>query len=310
MTEKSDALSGDLVPFIDTAQVGVVLGKLGTVNLARQGNSEHETGVLALQVLEVFQGSSLAPGQVLQFPMRRLADAALRKRNAFDHWNTINIAPGALWLLAGRMDATDKLVALAAVEVASPDARQVLALRQCYEIERLSAQDPRKRELLQSALSDRESLTREYALDVLGRRAVYPPSQGVELIARAIDSQLTSVDDKLTLGAYLTRQYFFDGERRGDDTNQRVVTTLAAALVHEANTERRTQWANFLASCVLSELSPRASEDKALRLALIRGVRDPTAAQVIAALTVLLREADAEYDERLRELQAAWRAAR
>ena len=309
-TERISALSGDLAPFIGAAGVSVVLGKLGAVSLTRQGKSDLETGTITLEVLEIFHGERLAPGQLLEVPMQRLADEVLRERSGFDHWNTVKVATGALWLLAGRAGVTpNRLIALAAVEVASPDAVQVVALRQCYVIERLSIQDPRKPELLQSGLSASDTLVRRYALDVLGRRALYPRTQGVELIARAIDSPLTSADDKLTLGEYLTRQYFFDGERRQDSANQQVVTTLAAALVHETNFARRTQWANLLASCVLSELSPRAVEDKALRLALVRGVRDPTAPQVVAVLTALLREVEAEHDERLRELLTAWRAA-
>jgi hypothetical protein len=309
-TNEIGVLSGDLAPYIGTSGGRVVLGKIVAAELATEASAEREVGAITLEVLEAFQGATLTPGQRIEVPMHRLADAELRSRNGFDHWNTINLAPGAFWLLAGRpLGVSNRLMALAAIEVESADAAGVVVLRQCYVIERLSAEDARKRELVLGGLSSPDFLLRAYALELLGPRGVYKRNEGVQLIAKALEAAATPPDARLELGAYLTRQYFFDGEQHADSANQQVVAALAAALVGESDSERRMEWANFLASCVLSELSSRAPEDHALRIALVRSVRKPTPNQVMMVLSSLIRGAETDQEPRLRELQAAWREA-
>jgi hypothetical protein len=303
-------LSGDLVPFIGAAKTSMTLSRIVDVKLTTHTESQREVGAVTLEVLEVFAGGALLTGSRLEVPMHRLADAVLRRRNAFDYWNTITLAPGTLWLLAARQGtALNQVTALAVMEVPAASAPEVIALRHCYVIERLGKGDERKRQLLEVALAGSEPLVRSYALDLLGRRALYKRVDGVHLIAQAIDASTVPADDKLELGTYLTHEYFFDGERNEDGTNQTVVTSLAAALVRESVAERRLEWANLLASCILGELSPKASEDKARRLALVRGVRDPPPSKVIEALRSLLPHTADDHGDVIRELEAAWRAA-
>jgi hypothetical protein len=304
------ALSGDLVPYIGDGRGSISLVTVVDTRPGVVAGPGLEGGVATLLVLEAFGDAALNPGQRIDVPFQRMADPMLRPRNGFDHWNTISITPGAIWLFAGRKQgASFRVTALAAVPVGSRDSPAVDALRECFRIQGLSSTDVRKQELLVSALSGTDPLLRSYALDVLGRRGSYPRIEAAKLISHAIDSSTTPPADALELGEYLTRQYFFDGERSQDDTNEVVVQALASGLVRAKDVDTRSQWANYLASCILSELSPRKSDDERIRNTLVHSVKQPPPDEILGVLDSLEHQSDPDTVKRILELKNAWRVA-
>ena len=121
-------------------------------------------------------------------------------------------------------------------------------------------------------------------LDALGRQAVVPREEGAEMIGRAIVSTATAPENKMELGTSLTGNMFFSKERKDKGSNPIAITYLARGLVNESDMERRLNWARYLASCILIEFSPHADVDRDTRISLIKTVRDPSAAKVLAAL--------------------------
>jgi hypothetical protein len=307
---QSEELSGDLVPFISEADTSLVLVKIANVQLdpRREMDRDLEEGTIRCQVVEVFRSTSLNKGDIINLPARRIADPLIRARNNFDQWNNLPLEQGQHLLLACRLALAPSLwKALAARAVESPRSPAVAALRQCALIEQFRGGDERKREMIEEALQSPEDLERYYALDALGRRALFSREVAVEMIRRAIVSTATAPESKLELGASLTGNIFFNKGKRAEGSNPAVVAGLARGLVNEPDLRRRLNWARYLASCILVEFSPRTEADKEIRLSLIKSVQDPSPAKVLAALTELSGVGASDEQEIVRELIEAWR---
>jgi len=310
--DQIETLSADLVPFFGDPNTSMMVVKVIDVIRETQPTTDGmqiEVGTVKLDVLEVLHSNVLNRGGSIEVPFKRFADPAIRVRNHFDMWNVIDLTPGAAWLMAGRLiSAPNSVMGSAAIKIETFNGVEVNAARQCYVIENIKGQPEKIFALLENALTSKTNLLRFYALDLLGRRALYGRAQGAEMIAKAIiGSGNSDADDKLDLGSYLTRQYFFAGDLKGDEANPKIIGALAYGLVSEVDPERRSEWMNYLASCVLSELSPKQDEDRALRSVLIRKVQSPLPTQVIDALNALARQADVTEQERIMELQSVWR---
>lgn len=304
-------LGADLVPFISEPNTSMLLVRVVGVKLAKQmeGDVEMEVGMATMEVLEVLHSKTLVKGTTIEVPVKRVAAREVRVKNPINQWNNLTLMPGELLLLAGRIiSVPNVLMGQAAIRVKGPEDPAVNAARQCYVIE--ESKDPeKKRTLLEDALTSPQDILRFYALDALGRRAILPREVGVEMIAKALASDKTAPDDKMDLGMYLTRNFFFNNDLGADRANQRIVAALAAQLVKETDAEKRSDWVNLLSSCVLSEFSPKKEVDRSIRSALIAPIKTPTNAEVTSTLTKLLHQGDEEERERVRELLAAWRAA-
>ncbi len=148
-----------------------------------------------------------------------------------------------------------------------------------------------------------------YALDALGRRAVLGRDAGAELIARAIVAGRIAPAQRLELGGDLAGLSFFRPDAKVDRTNQMVLVALAHGLVSETDPATRASWASELASVLGNEFSPRRDENASVRLALIRSVATPPAAQVIQALEAAEQQVPREERPRIRELVHSWREA-
>jgi hypothetical protein len=310
LASQIEALSGDLVPFISEADASLVLVKITSVELEprRDMDMDLQEGEVRCQVVEVFRSPALKKGDIIDVPARRIADPLIRPRNNFDQWNNIPLEQGRYLLLACRpIRAPSTWVALAARAVESPRSPAVDALRQCVLIEEFRGAKDQKREMIQGALQSTEDLERYYALDALGRRALVPRDEAVEMIGRAIVSTASAPENKLELGTRLTSNTFFNKAEKAEGSNPAVVACLTRGLVDESDLKRRLDWAKYLASCVLVEFSPRTDMDHKIRAALIRSVRDPSAARVLTALTELSSFGTQDEQEIVRQLMEAWR---
>ncbi|HUE81577.1 MAG TPA: hypothetical protein VMM84_05620 [Pyrinomonadaceae bacterium] len=307
-----EILSPDLVPFIGESDVSMILASVQEVKLVprREGDIEVEAGTVGFQLLEVFRSDVLSKGGNIEVPAKRMLDRQARARNNFDQWNNLSLNPGELVVLAVRPLAPPKLwQGLAALAVDSPVDPKVSAVHQCYAIEEFTGPPAQKKDLVRGALMSSQEVLRFYALDAVGRRAILGRQVGASLIAEAITSPKTAPDDRLELGMYLTRQYFFDKGLADDRANRTVVAALAQGMVNETNPERRLEWSKYLASCILPEFSLDPAIDKAQRSSLVKSVQQPAAGQVISVLSGLLTQGATDEREIVRKLLEAWRAA-
>ena len=312
IAEQVVALSADLVPFFGEPTTNMLLVKVVDVKLGSQMEDglEVEIGPATLEVMEVLHSNTLIKGSHIEVLVKRFTDTAIRDRNSFNHWNNLDLAKGELLLLSGRIiTKPNVLMGQAAMHVESANSQEVIAARQCYVIENLKDEVDKKRTLLGDALTGHQDLLRFYALDVLGRRSLLGRAEGATLISKAIDSENLAPENKIELGYFLTRKYFFDSTLKDDTANVNVAATLAKGMVNETNNERRMEWMNYLSSCVLGEFSARKATDNAMRYGLIRAISTPTSAQVTNTLSKLATLAHADDRERIMGLLQAWQAS-
>jgi hypothetical protein len=196
--------------------------------------------------------------------------------------------------------------ALAADTVASAADPEAQAVRRAYAIEALAADQ--KRPALEAALASDTLLLRGYALAAIEDRGVLGREGGAEAIAAALGSPHLTWDDKIDLGARLTRRAFFDRERDADRANQLAVAALVKALLADPDADERLQWIRILGSALLPEFAPAPAADHARRSALLRASGAPLG-QVIHALAGLTGHVSGDDEETVRDLLAAFRAA-
>jgi hypothetical protein len=309
--DREQILSAELIPSISDSSASMVVARITAVHLIRQHGTdpEIETGTIALSVLEPIRSHTLSAGSAVEVPAWRMADPILRVRNGINQWNRLSLKEGELLLIAVKPTGSPGLwQALAARQLQSAADPLVAAARQCYAIESEEA-TARKREMLAGALASNQDLLTFYALDALGRRDVLGREAGAELIARAIVTARIAPAEKLELGSYLGRLYFFRPDAKSDRANQMVLVALAHGLVNAPGPENRVEWATELASALGNEFSSRPGENSAVRLALIRSVASPQAGQVLQALAEVLQQAPREERPRIKELMNAWREA-
>ncbi len=311
--DKDQVLSGDLVPAISDASSSMVVARIASVRLGkvRGDDADEETGKIALNVAAVIHARTLTQGSVMEVPVRRLAEPAQRVRTLFNQWNALALKQGDFLLLAVRPAGSAGVwQAVAGRQVQSVADPLVGAARQCYVIEGFEGPMPQKRDMLAGALVSDQSLLMFYALDALGRRAILGRDAGAELIARAVVVGKTQPEQKLELGGNLAGLYFFRPEAGADRTNQMVLVALAHGLVSERDHPQNCgAWATELAGALGNEFSPRREENASVRLALIRSVTTPPAAQVIQALEAVEQQLPREERPRIRELIRSWREA-
>jgi hypothetical protein len=307
-------LSGDLVPFISQPGVSLLVVQLQatrwTHKLDRDEGVEVEAGPVTFRTLEVLHGRIPHKGDIIEAPARRIADPLIRVRNRFDQWNALTLEPRDILILAcQRGGAPLNWKVLGAIQIVSPNAPEVAAIRRCYEIEEFRGSPGQRSLMIEEALKSDQDLLRYYGLDYLARHAETNRESAVEMIRTAIASASTAPAHRLELGRQLTNLAFFNPSRKADHANQAVVASLAMGLVSESDPERRLTWARLLASSVLIEFSPEPEKDKQVRSALIRFVQAPSAARVIEVLSEVAARATGGEKEIVNRLLKAWQCA-
>jgi hypothetical protein len=308
ITGKIPPLSADLVPFISSTDVQMLLTRVDDVHLveARDVDPPVERGRVTLEVLEGLSDSSVRAGARIVVPAQRIADPIVRVRNAFDQWNVLPLVRGDVLIVAVRPMASAGLSdAVAARQIGSPSAPEVQQIRQAYAIERFAGPPETKQAMLEAAIMGGDELLTEYGLDALQRRAVLGREAGARVIAAAIGAASVTPDARLQLAEGLTD--LFDPERNADATNVLIVRTIAAALAAAPDSESRAAWASSLAAILLTEFTAKPEVDRQVRTTLIRKVDKPTAREMIAMLSAIA-EQDPD-DVQVRALLRAWRSA-
>lgn len=306
--DSHEELSGDLVPFVSQADVSMVVAQIQSSRLGRtvyQG-LEEESGPVALKVLNVLHGRKPQVGETITVFAHRIADPLVRVRNLFDQWNGLSLSDGDFLIFGLRQSAnTGTWLPLAARQVAGPDAPEIDALRKCYLIESTPFDTAQKNALLQEALKSRQDLLFRYAVECARRIAVLDRTSAVNLLFAAIADRGLTSGQRFDLGHALTEQIFFRRDAKVDGANRTAVAALAKGLVLEPDPQKRLDWAQLLASCVMMSFTGDASRDERLRQELIRGTGIP-ASQVVSALDDALGHAASDASQRIERLRQLW----
>jgi hypothetical protein len=268
-----------------------------------------ETGDALLEVVESFHGKGPGPGARIRVHVLRAADPPIRARNNFNQWNNLNLGPGALILLACKpAEPPDRWTGIAGLQVDSTASPVLAAVRRAYDLEYSKAPPEQKNAMWTAALTSNEQVLRYFALDALGRRHAVPRNIAVPLVAHAVAAKTLQPQERLDLAAHLTGSPFFERQFEDDAGNQRVVSVLAEALLHEPGDAQRVVWARYLASCILMRFADDATADARIRAGLISATRIPATQLVDVLRRTALLAADDERKQ-LERLAAAWSAA-
>jgi hypothetical protein len=310
LMQQSETLSADLVRYIPQPGASTAVLKVAGTQLTKQSEagSDVEVGTVKFEVVEVVNSTVLRSGGKLEVPLKRFADPLIRARDPANQWNNLALRSDDLLLaICAVGEPLQRGSALAAVGVASATSPEVGAMRQCFTIEKFAGAPEQKQELIKQALGQKQDLLRYYALDYIGKRHGVPRPVAAHLIQQTISSTQVQPEIKPDLGAYLTRLEIFDSSKKADAANQAVVSALAQGLVLDNSPERRLDWIQYLGSCVLGEFSENSSKDQEIRLQLVRSVHQPSAAQVITALTDASTLGTKQEKEATKELLECWR---
>ncbi len=303
-------LRSDLVPWFSQQEARMVLAAVQEAQPVADttNGAEMESGLLRLEVLEVFHGADIRTGSTVQVPYRRFSSPQIRVRNTFDQWNALSIDPGRSMILVLQPAIEPPLwTALAASPVTGPDAPEVDACRKCYAIEGFQGPKVDREGLLRTGLVDGPELLRTYSLDYVGPRRGTRRETAIALIGQALDTPSVPVGSQINLGAGLLNPNLLRTDLGCERMNAAILSTIARRLTAAGSAEVQKSWVRILASVVFSEYSPRTSEDGQIRRALIREVVSPPPDQVVATVTSLLGEAEASEREVLNELLEVWR---
>ncbi len=310
--QQIEILLADLIPFIPETNTSMLLVRVDDVKLVHTIDEgiEVEVGIVTLEVLQVLYSKDLVQGVIIGVPFKRIFDPSIRVRNNINQWNNLALTKGELLMLAGRITGVSNVLkGMAAIHVDGLDNSVINAVKQCYMIEALNGRMDDNHSILIDALTDKEDILRFYVLGFLGRQGIDSRKVGVELIIKAVESGKMGPVDKLDLGAYLTRDYFFDSDLGDDLVNEKIVASLAKMLVQETDHDRVLDLAQLLGSCVLDEFSPKADVNRLVRSSLIAKIHTPTPNQVTSKLSDLLLKADEMERDGIKELLEAWQDA-
>jgi hypothetical protein len=266
-----------------------------------------ETGRVSLRVVRVLAGEPVPAGQSIEVPYERMSQPLLRVRNLVNQWNAINLSTGQMLIVGCTGGGDLKLwTAVAAQQIAGPEAPEIAQLVRCYEIERGAEAADKRRQLLSDALKQGKGILFRYALDAVGPRGLVPREVGVAMVADAAASPQTGPEEKDALGEAITGAWAFDAHKGADAANSRVLATLESGLIAEKSVARAAGWLRLLSSCVQAEFSDIPADDQRARIALIRSVKDPAPEAVRGALTRQIAEGSAGDKEIATELLPLW----
>ncbi len=304
-------LAADLIPFISRPDAQVLLGRVTGTDLRQQDqhDMQWEVGVVILEVQQVLQGNAFPAGAAIRVPVARAADPAVREINNQNQWNNLTLNQGELLLLCGT-PGTEKgeLHASAGTAVASDQDPMVLSVQECCRIEK-TGERQKKQALLQDALLNSAGISMYFALDALGRRAVFGREAGAQMTCLAVDSGKLEPQSSDEVCSYLTNLCFFNGQEGADLTNQRIASTLAGEMSRAKEPERKLELAQLLASCVLDEFSDTPGEDEEIRKKLVASVGEPASDVVISGLLSISELGDELQQNRTGKLLEVWRSA-
>ena len=295
-------MRSDLVPFISDANVVLALARVVSAAWTPLPSEAREGGAIRLELVDAIRASGLPAGATIEMAGKRLANEQSRVRERSDRWNSLPFEPGDLLLMALRPGT--HLAGLAAEPVDNPSSPAVAALHRASELERIEPLEAR-RTAVGHALTSREDLLRDYALDWLGRRGLASRTEGTGMIAHALFAPDLPASSRSSLVGELTSRHFYRSDLGAEPANILVIGSLARMLT--AADSARPLWTQYLAACLTIEFSRDPLKDAEMRAGLIRAVTDPPPQRVIDALQQLL-SADPQ-DTGVQKLLDAWRAA-
>jgi len=126
--------------------------------------------------------------------------------------------------------------------------------------------------LFEDAVIRGKTLLRRYGLDAIGVHGLLSRGAGIQILEKAVLAVQTSADEKVEFGMRALDPQLFQEERQADRSNRQVVNLLAAGLVNESDSDRRSRWIKYLGSVLLRSFSNDAEIDRKVKESLVRGV--------------------------------------
>jgi hypothetical protein len=303
-------LSADLAAFIPRRDIDMVVVRLEAESWNREydGDLEMDAGSVTFSIIEALYGN---PPQTLTMQARRIADPLTRVRNTMDQWNFLPLKVGDYMIVACAPGAApeDLWQALAAVQIGSPGAEEVAALRNAYAIEKFTGSEEEKSRMLADALESNQDILQRYALNRVAASAGRGRERAVQLLSEAIASPRTTGDSKIELGRFMSRSMFLVQECKANRGNQIVIGTLASAMVNETDRARRAAWARILAAALLMAFCENLSDENRIRSELIRSPDCPPANEVISVLSAAAASGKDGEKAIVERLLKAWQSA-
>lgn len=309
---QAEDLSGDLAGVVAQLDLTTLVGKVQSTDwsAATDQGMEMQVGTVTVEVVEVLHGGAkLLTGATVEVPAKRAASANVRARNRVNYWNALRLNPSDLLLLACRPAEEPRVCnAAAGRHITSPAADDVQAMRKAYEIEEFTGDGAQRRKLLAAALQSSLDLLNRYALDFLDRHVSTERDSAVQLLRDAINSPTATSGRRLNFALAMTGQGYLVRDRKADAANQIIIGALATALVNESDSDTRATLARILASAVLMEFSPDATEAAKIRSALTHSPQGPPAQRVISVLSEIIGQSTGDQREMLSRLLKTWQA--
>jgi hypothetical protein len=251
-----------------SADLGGAIVRPGPAVLLVQIASAEPDGTLRVEVISSPRGT-IPPGSRLRVPILR-APRELRARQGFNHWNKLDLSPGAWLALAGSMGDPGVFLPKAGRQSAPPETSEAM-LRRAVGY----AADPAGIALgptLSLALAEGDSVAQSVLLSLAVADARLPRPAAVEGLAAVLAAM--KPDDPMAepVADALLSARLYDTDHGADPLNRRIIAALAAALL----TGDAAAMAPFLRSALARDLHDDPKHDAALRLALIAAIPDRT----------------------------------
>jgi hypothetical protein len=217
--------------------------------------------------LSVAARGPIAPGSQLRVPFQREPDAAARIKQGFNHWNRLDLAPGAWLALAGHLAGPGVFNAEAGRQ-AGPPAQSEAKLRRAVGYVTDPATLPYARALTQ-ALAEGDDIAQSVLIGMATADRRLPRRIAVEGLAQALTAMPPADPMAGALAAALISVRLYETDMGADSLNLRIIATLAARLLVDA-----PPVVPYLRSALLREMNDDPVKDTAIRAAMLVGIAD------------------------------------
>jgi hypothetical protein len=298
-------LGADLAPLIFDMMASLFLVKVTAMGIVPPATPGTEQGTLRLEIVEIYRGAELQPGDRITVAFSRVADPLQRLRVGWDQWNNVNLEVGAHLLVAAHRLAADTYDPLAAENVDSPGAPEAAELRNAVQLHDSQKPPDRIDQLYSNAILSGEPLLRRYALEAIASHAIIDRLPGTEIFRNAISTAISS-EVRLEIALRALEPMMFQEERHADRANRTIVAMLVDGYLRERDAVNRMTWTKLLGSVLKRQYSEEAAVDRTVKESLVRAVDRPQWEAMRDALGLQSQTGPADERELTSEVLAVW----
>jgi hypothetical protein len=228
-----------------------------------------EAAMLLVHVSAVARGA-IASGSQLRIPFVREADPLAAAHQGFNHWNRLDLSPGAWLALAGTT--VGGAFVPEAGRQAGPPAQSEARLRRAVGY----ASDPATlafAKALTQALVEGDDIGQSVLLGMAAADRRLPRKPAVEGLAEVLLALPPGHPMTPSIARILISVRLYDTDRGADALNLRIIATLAARAL-SGDAAQGAAILPYLRSALVREMDDDTVKDAAIRLALIAGIAD------------------------------------